>query len=112
MSFSPFRGIFIYQKNNRIVDGLTFRQDLLKLDDVFFNEIKKIIYDEFDVLLCEKWFEEHVYKILLKEYDKELADNTWRYIQLPNEETFLLDFISKAEIKDIVERMTELSIMF
>lgn len=107
-----FNDIFIYQKNNMIVDGVTFRRHLRELDNLFFIEIAKIIYNEFGVSISEKWFEEHVYRSILREYDKELADNTWQYIQLPSKKATIPDFILKEEIKALVEKMTDLSIMF
>jgi len=105
---------FSYYRNGRQVDGATFRQELGPLDNVFFQEIAKKIYAEFGVILNEDWFEEHVYANLLKEYDKELAENTWKYIKLPSmDETLQLpDFVPVGELSEAVKKMTEATILF
>ena len=105
---------FSYYKNGREVNGSTFRQELGPLDNVFFQEIAKQIYAEFGVLLNEDWFEKHVYANFLRDYDKELADNTWKYIKLPSldENLQLPDFVPEGELSEAVTKMTEATVLF
>lgn len=109
-----FNDKFSYYKNERKVDGATFRQELSSLDNVFFQKIAKQIYAEFSVLLNEDWFEKHVYANFLRDYDKELAENTWKYIKLPSldENIELPDFVPKAEFERAVTKMTEATVLF
>lgn len=104
---------FSYYKNRREVDGATFRQELGPLDNVFFQKIAKQIYAEFGVLLNEDWFEKHVYANFLREYDKELADNTWKYIKLQSLDEILQlpDFVPEGELSEAVTKMTEATVL-
>ena len=100
---------FVYKTTGEVVDGATFRKELGPIDNVFFQKIAKTIYEESGVLLNQEWFEEHVYKNMLKAYDEELAENTWKYIKLPNleEEIKLPAFIFEHELNCAVEKMVK-----
>ena len=109
-----FEDKFTYTRNGRIVDGATFRQKLDSLNNVFFQKIAKKIYAEFGVLLDKEWFEKHVYANLLKAYDKEVAENTWKYINPPSLDAkiSLPDCVLKGELAKAVTKMTEATMLF
>ena len=76
--------------------------------EVFTKTIEK----EFGILLDQEWFEKHVHAIMLEKYDEELAENTWKYINLPNidEEINLPTYVCEYELDAAVTKMLETTI--
>lgn len=104
---------FTYVNSGATVDGQTFRKDLGPLDNIYFVTISKIIYEEFGIKLDQEWFEENVHKVMLEAYDEELAENTWKYINLPSEEDVTLPaFVPADSLNYAVEKMAAATALF
>lgn len=104
---------FVYKQTGEVVDGATLRKELGPLDNVFFQKIANAILEEFGVLLNEEWFEKNVHAVMLALYDEEIAENTWKYINLPSMEAEieLPAFICKHELDCAVENLIKATTM-
>ena len=91
---------FIYNRTGKVVDGATLRKDLFPMDDLFFIAVAKRIKSEFGISIDSDWFEKHVHQSFLRDYDEELANNTWKYINIPalDKPLVLPEFVTEAQI--------------
>ena len=98
-----FHDKFIYRKPKKTVNGTTFRKDLQQLDNAFFLETSKRIFDEYRIKIDNAWFEKHVKEVLFSQYSQELADNTWQFIKLP-ENAVIPKLACKENINYIINK--------
>ena len=91
---------FVYNRTGKVVDGATLRKDLFPMDDLFFIAVAKRIKSEFGISIDADWFEKHVHQSFLRDYDEELANNTWKYINIPalDKPLVLPEFVTEAQI--------------
>ena len=106
-----FNDRFVYNRTGRVVDGATLRKDLFPMDDLFFIAVAKRIQTEYGITIDADWFEEHVHKSLLRDYDEELAENTWKYINVPelDKQIDLPEFVTQEEIEAEIDKIVEAS---
>lgn len=106
-----FNDRFVYNRTGRVVDGATLRKDLFPMDDLFFIAVAKRIKSEFGVSIDADWFEEHVHQSLLRDYDEDLAENTWKYINIPalDKPISLPEFVTQEEIEAEIDKIVEAS---
>lgn len=109
-----FRDTFTYRKTGRTVDGATLRKELGPLDNILFQKLAKQIQENFGVQIDEDWFETHVATRLKEEYDQELFENTWKYINLPSmdEEFFLPEFVSEEDLDQVIKHLLRVPRLF
>ena len=95
-----YEGKYIYRRTGEIVGEETLKKNLEELNEIIFQRFFEKIHTEYGILADEKWFEQHVYANLLKNYSKELAEYTWKDIKIPSRQTKKLpDFISEEELR-------------
>ena len=106
-----FNDRFVYNRKGRVVDGATLRKDLFPMDDLFFIAVAKRIQTEYGITIDADWFEEHVHQNLLRDYDEELAENTWKYINIPSldKPIDLPEFVTQEEIEAEIDKIVEAS---
>lgn len=106
-----FNDRFVYNRTGRVVDGATLRKDLFPMDDLFFIAVAKRIQTEYGITIDADWFEEHVHQNLLRDYDEELAENTWKYINIPSldKPIDLPEFVTQEEIEAEIDKIVEAS---
>lgn len=106
-----FNDRFVYNRTGRVVDGATLRKDLFPMDDLFFIAVAKRIKSEFGVSIDADWFEKHVHQSFLRDYDEELAENTWKYINIPalDKPISLPEFVTQEEIEAEIDKIVEAS---
>lgn len=91
---------YIYRLTDKTVDLKTIKEDIKTINEIIFQRISEKMYKKFGILPDEKWFEEHVYDILIKNYSQDMAEYTWSDIELPSEEIKVLpDFVSEEQLK-------------
>lgn len=102
---------FVYNRTGRVVDGATLRKDLFPMDDLFFIAVAKRIQTEYGITIDADWFEKHVHQNLLRDYDEELAENTWKYINVPelDKQIVLPEFVTQEEIEAEIDKIVEAS---
>lgn len=98
---------FIYNRTGRCVDGATYRKDLFPMDDLFFIAVAKRVKAEYGVVIDANWFETHVHQSMLRDYDEELAENTWKYINIPSLDKVieLPEFVTEADIRAEIDNV-------
>ena len=64
------------------------------------DAVAKRIKSEFGISIDADWFEKHVHQSFLRDYDEELANNTWKYINIPalDKPLVLPEFVTEAKI--------------
>ncbi len=102
-----FDDMFVYNSTGKVVDGATLRKDLFPMDDLFFIAVAKRIKAEYGITIDADWFEEHVHQILLRDYDEDLAENTWKYINIPSldKAITLPEFVTEADIEAEIDNV-------
>lgn len=102
---------FVYNKTGKVVDGATLRKDLFPMDDLFFIAVAKRIKADYGISIDADWFEEHVHQSLLRDYDEDLAENTWKYINIPalDKPIVLPEFVTQEEIEAEIGRIVKAS---
>lgn len=102
---------FVYNKTGKVVDGATLRKDLFPMDDLLFIAVAKKIQAEYSITIDAGWFEKHVHQNLLRDYDEELAENTWKYINIPDldKQIVLPEFVTQEEIEAEIDKIVEAS---
>lgn len=102
---------FVYNKTGKVVNGATLRKDLFPMDDLFFIAVAKRIKAEFGVIIDADWFEKHVHQSFLRDYDEELAENTWKYINIPalDKPISLPEFVTQEEIEAEIDNVIKAS---
>lgn len=102
---------FIYNRTGKVVDGATLRKDLFPMDDLFFIAVAKRIKEEYGINIDANWFEEHIHQSLLRDYDEDLAENTWKYINIPDldKPIVLPEFVTQEEIEAEIDKIVEAS---
>ena len=106
-----FNDRFVYNRTGRVVDGATLRKDLFPMDDLFFIAVAKKIQAEYCITIDADWFEKHVHQNLLRDYDEELAENTWKYINVPSldKPIDLPEFVTQEEIEAEIDKIVKAS---
>lgn len=109
-----FRNVYTYIKPRKVVSGTKLRKDIALLDEILFKEISKVIHDKYGVVLNKEWYENHVYKNLMREYTEDMAKNTWSFIEIPSTSqiTDIPEFVDLAEIVNKVEEFTNNTVLF
>jgi len=74
---------FIFE--NKKYNGIEIRKEFLKFGEYGFYLLAFYCYKVFGIVTDQKWFDEHVYKVLIENYPKDLADNTYKYMIIPEE---------------------------
>ena len=102
---------FVYNRTRKVVDGATLRKDLFPMDDLFFIAVAKRIKADYGISIDADWFEEHVHQSLLRDYDEDLAENTWKYINIPalDKPIVLPEFVTQEEIEAEIDRIVKAS---
>ncbi len=102
---------FVYNRTGKVVNGATFRRDLAPLNDKFFISTVQKIKSEYNITIDADWFEKHVHQILLKNYDEELAENTWKYIDIPTVDKAIVlpEFVTEMELNSEIDRIVDAS---
>lgn len=102
---------FGYNRTGKVVDGATLRKDLFPMDDLFFIAVAKRIKADYGISIDADWFEEHVHQSLLRDYDEDLAENTWKYINIPalDKQIVLPEFVTQEEIEAEIDKIVEAS---
>lgn len=106
-----FNDRFVYNRTGRVVDGATLRKDLFPMDDLFFIAVAKRIQTKYGITIDADWFEKHVHQNLLRDYDEELAENTWKYINIPSldKPIDLPEFVTQEEIEAEIDKIVKAS---
>ena len=81
-----FSDQFTLRCNQRTtINGEELRDQIAKFENHGFIHLAGKVYEKTGVILNNKWFEENVHKALLKAYPEDLAENTYKYMVLPED---------------------------
>ena len=112
-----FEDRFIVRHNRSIeLDGSELRKQITLFEQIGFMHLVGMVYKKTGILLNQRWFDENVHTALLEAYPEELAENTYKYMQIPEEieqRISELDFelteedISKVVMTDELQRILD-----
>lgn len=81
-----FEDRFIVRHDHSIVlDGTQLRKQVALFEQIGFKHLAGMVYKKTGILLNQRWYDENVHTALLEAYPKELAENTYKYMQIPKE---------------------------
>lgn len=81
-----FEDRFVVHHNHSIVlDGAELRKQITLFEQIGFLHLVGMVYKKTGILLNQRWFDENVHTALLEAYPVELAENTYKYMQIPEE---------------------------
>lgn len=81
-----FKDEFRVRWNHQVIDGATLRKQVAMFENLGFIHLAGKVYECTGRLLTNKWFEEYVLEPLKAQYPADLADNTFKYMRLSDEE--------------------------
>ncbi len=74
---------FVFQGKN--YNGQEIRKAIQSFEEYGFYILASYCYNLYGITTDQKWFDEHVSKVLQKEYPEDLAANTYKYMKIPEE---------------------------
>lgn len=82
-----FEDKFVVRHNRSItLDGAELRKQIASFEEIGFLHLAGKVYKRCRIILNQEWFEENVHKVLLEsDYPGELAENTYRFMNIPDE---------------------------
>ena len=76
---------YIVRHSGIAIDGATLRRALQQISYLQFVQFAKLAYEQYGIVLNNEWLRENVYKALCAVYPMEMAENTFKFINLPEE---------------------------
>lgn len=82
-----FEDKFVVRHNRSIVlNGTELCQQIALFEQIGFLHLAGKVAKKCGIILNQQWFEENVHKVLLEsDYPKELAENTYKFMKIPDE---------------------------
>ena len=82
-----FEDRFIVRHNRSLkLNGAELRQQIARFEQIGFLHLAGKVAKKCGIILNQEWFEENVHKVLLKsDYPEELAENTYKFMKIPDE---------------------------
>lgn len=81
-----FKDEFRVRWNHQTIDGATLREQVAMFEKLGFIHLAGKVYERTGHILNQKWFEEYVLEPLKAQYPEDLAENTFKYMRLTEEE--------------------------
>ena len=67
----------------RVYDGAECRHIISEIETHLAYALAKKVYETLGIVCNQDWFDEHVYPVLMRDYPEELANNTYKYMLIP-----------------------------
>lgn len=80
-----FDDTFVVNHNHSVMTGNEFRKEIAVFEQIGFLHLVGEVYKKTGLLLNQDWYDKNVYPILLATYPRDLADNTYKYMRIPEE---------------------------
>lgn len=109
-----FLDVFTIKHSGKRINGKELRTQLALFEELGFIKLVGMVFDSTGILLDSDWFEENVYEPLKEAYPTDLAENTYRYMIISDEDNerlnqleFTLTEEEKASVK-IADKVDDL----
>lgn len=76
---------FVIRHNGKTIDGAELRAQVALFEKAGFVKLAGAVFSRTGFILNRKWFDEHVYANLRRVYPIDLAENTYKYMQIDSE---------------------------
>lgn len=77
-----FQDKFLIRHNGKTIDGAELRSQVALFEKAGFVKLAGAVFSRTGFILNRKWFDEHVYENLRRVYPIDLAENTYKYMQI------------------------------
>lgn len=81
-----FKDEFVIRWNHQTIDGATLRKQVAMFENLGFIHLAGKVYERTGKVLNNQWFEENVLEPLRAAYPADLAENTFKYMRLSDED--------------------------
>lgn len=85
-----FSDIFTVNWNSKKIDGNALRKQVAEFENIGFVYLATKVYAATGTLITQQWFEEMVLSPLLQTYSAELTRNTFKYMEVTEEEEIMI----------------------
>lgn len=79
-----YEDVFVL-RNGREVDGKEVRSVIATIEHEGFWVLADMLRQSSGIVFNQEWFDKNLYPVLVREYPEELAENTYKYMQIPAE---------------------------
>lgn len=86
---------------NQEIDGETLRTQISMFEEYAFLKLTKAFYDRTGFVANRKWFDENVKTALLEAYSTEMAEHTYAYMDISEEQEDIINMYALQERESI-----------